>query len=329
MPRVAVVAFDRISPFHLSVPCIVFGEDRREGGVPLFTLRVCAWERGSITTTAGFTLSVEHGLEALDEADIIIIPSWRDPDEMPPSELLQRLRAAHSRGARIVGLCLGAFVLAATGLLDGRRASTHWAWAKDLADRYPLVKVDGNVLYVDDGTLTTSAGTAAGIDCCLHVLRQRCGYEAANYVARRLVVPPHRQGSQAQFIDYPMPRRVADDRLGPLLDWMRANLALPQSLDELAARAGMSRRTFTRRFQQLTGATVGSWLLAERIAAAQRLLEATSVSIDRVAETSGFGTGASLRQHFAEVLGLAPGAYRRAFRERAEAAGPRGLPACD
>ena len=313
-PVIAVVAFDRISPFHLSVPCVVFGEDRGDGGVPVFDFRVCAAEPGRLSTTAGFSIEAPHGLEALAVADTIVVPSWRDPDEPPPAALLDALRAAHGRGAQLVGLCLGAYVLAAAGLLDGRPATTHWAWSEDFARRYPKVKLDPNVLYVDDGDLLTSAGTAAGLDCCLHVLRKRCGAQTASYVARRLVVPPHRQGNQAQYIQQPMPANVECDRLAGVLDWVCGNLAVSHTLDTLAERALMSRRTFTRRFRQSTGTTVGAWLLTQRLARAQQLLESTDQSVDAIAGIAGFGSTASLRQHFADAFRTSPSAYRREFR---------------
>ncbi|MGF6841545.1 transcriptional regulator GlxA family with amidase domain [Paraburkholderia youngii] len=311
---VAVVAFDRISPFHLSVPCVVFGEDRRGGGVPAFDFRVCAVETGALATTAGFSIAVTHGLEALADAQTIIVPSWRDPDETPSAALLDALRAAHARGALLVGLCLGAFVLAAAGILDGRPASTHWAWADDFARRYPRVRLDPDVLYVDDGNVLTSAGTAAGLDCCLHVLRKICGARVANHVARRLVVSPHRQGGQAQYVQQPMPPNPRGDRLSGLLDWVSGNLAAPHTLDTLAARALMSRRTFTRRFRLATGTTVGAWLLAQRLARAQQLLESTDASVEAIATGAGFGSAASLRQHFADAFRTSPSAWRREFR---------------
>ncbi|GJH23501.1 helix-turn-helix domain-containing protein [Caballeronia novacaledonica] len=311
---IAVVAFDRISPFHLAVPCIVFGEERGGIGVPSFDFRVCAAEPHALATSAGFTIAARHSLDALADADVIIVPSWRDPDELPSDALLDALRAAHARGAHVVGLCLGSYVLAAAGLLDGRAATTHWAWADDFARRYPRVRLDPNVLYIDDENITTSAGTAAGLDCCLHVLRRLAGSHAANQVARRLVVPPHRQGSQAQFIDEPVPERQNGEKLAGLLDWLRANLQTDHSLDALAARMAMSRRNFTRRFRETTGATVGAWLVGQRVALAQRLLEDTDLPIDRIAERSGFRTGATLRQQFAGTLKTSPSAYRRAFR---------------
>ena len=311
---VAAIAFDGISPFHLSVPCVVFGEDRSDGGVPAFDFRVCAAEPGPLSTTAGFSIAATHGLDALAEADTIIVPSWRDPQEQPPADLLDALRAAHARGAQLVGLCLGAFVLAAAGLLDGRPATTHWAWAAEFARRYPLVKVDPDVLYLDDGDVLTSAGTAAGLDCCLHVVRKLCGAQSANYIARRLVVPPHRQGGQAQYVQQPMPPNVRGDRLSALLDWVNGSLDAPHTLDALAQRAAMSRRTFTRHFKAATGTTVGAWLLAQRLARAQQLLESTDQSVEAIAGMAGFGSTASLRQHFADAFRTSPSAWRREFR---------------
>ncbi|WP_174874618.1 helix-turn-helix domain-containing protein [Vogesella oryzae] len=309
--RVAVVAFDRISPFHLSVPCVVFGENRLQA--PAYRLQVCAAEAAPLASSAGFGLLPAAGLEALDTADVVIVPSWRDPAETAPAPLLAALRAAHDRGARIVGLCLGAYVLAQAGLLDGRRATTHWAYADDFAHRFPAVTVDADVLYLDDGSLLTSAGTAAGLDCCLHLLRQLSGAAAANSVARRLVTPPHRQGGQAQYIEQPLPESARDGRLAGLLDWVRANLQQPHTLDSLAARALMSRRTFTRHFRQLTGSTVQGWLLAQRLALTQQLLESGALPVEQIAQQAGFGSAASLRLHFRQAFGVAPSAWRQTF----------------
>lgn len=311
---VAAVAFDGISPFHLSVPCVVFAEDRSDGGVLGFEFRVCSIDPGPLSTTAGFSIAATHGLDALADADTIIVPTWRDPDEAPPTALLDALRAAHARGAQLVGLCLGAYVLAAAGLLDGRPATTHWAWAADFARRFPDVKVDPQVLYVDDGDILTSAGTAAGLDCCLHVVRKLCGAQSANYIARRLVVPPHRQGGQAQYVQQPMPPDLRGDRLSALLDWVNGTLDAPHTLDSLADRAAMSRRTFTRHFKAATGTTVSAWLLAQRLARAQQLLESTDESIESIAGMAGFGSTASLRQHFTDAFRTSPSAWRREFR---------------
>lgn len=311
--NVAVVAFDGISPFHLSVPCLVFGEDRLADGSPRFRLRVCAAEPGRLRTNAGFDLVARGGLGGLRSADIVVVPSWRDDGRPAPPALLRALRAAHARGALVVGLCLGAFVLAEAGLLDGRPATTHWHLAPLFRQLYPAVQLQPEVLYVDDGDVITSAGTAAGLDCCLHVLRRRHGAEAANRAARRMVVAPHRQGGQAQYIAQPVPPRAERDRLGPVLEWMGRHLAQPHALDELARRAFMSRRTFTRHFRDATGTTVVGWLQAQRLALAQRLLEGTDLTIEQVAAQAGFGSSASLRQHFAQALRTSPMAYRRQF----------------
>jgi transcriptional regulator GlxA family with amidase domain len=311
---IAVVAFDGISPFHLSVPCIVFGEDHTEAGAPRFKLVVCALERGPLATTAGFRIEAEHGLAALRRADIVVVPSWRDAGEPAPPALLSALRAAHRRGAVIVGLCLGAFVLAEAGLLDDRPATTHWYLVPRFAERFPRVRLQPEVLYVDDGDVLTSAGTAAGIDCCLHLLRVRHGAEAANRAARRMVVAPHRQGGQAQYIEQPVRAAAPEaDPLTPLLEWLRRHLDQPHPLDALARRARMSRRTFTRRFREATGTTVGQWLQNQRLALAQRLLETTPRSIEAIATDAGFGSAVSLRQHFAAAFNTSPTAYRKQF----------------
>jgi transcriptional regulator GlxA family with amidase domain len=311
---VAVVAFDGISPFHLSVPCMVFGPDMGGPGVPRFKLLVCAAERGTLSTTAGFGIEAPCGLDAITGAGIVIVPSWRDPAERPPEALLRALRAAHRRGAQIVGLCLGAFVLAEAGLLDGRPATTHWALVSTFAKRYPQVELRPDVLYVDDGELLTSAGTAAAIDCCLHLLRREHGAEVAAKVARRMVVAPHRQGGQAQYIEQPVAKSRADDRLSGVLAWANAHLNHNLSLDTLAERALMSRRSFTRHFRQATGTTVGRWLQNQRLALAQRLLETTDRSVEVVAGEAGFGSAVSLRQHFAAAFKTTPTGYRHQFR---------------
>ncbi|HEU4843514.1 MAG TPA: helix-turn-helix domain-containing protein [Burkholderiaceae bacterium] len=310
---IAVLAFDGISPFHLSVPCNVFGADCNEGGQRRIALQVCAWHRGPLRTSAGFDIQVRHGLAALARADTVIVPSWTSVDDAPPPALLRALRAAHARGARVVGLCLGAFVLAAAGLLDDRPATTHWQGANELARRYPRVRVQPDVLYVDDGDVLTSAGTAAGIDCCLHLLRALCGSAVASHVARCMVVPPHRQGGQAQYVERPMADAAGGERFLALLDWLGRHLHRQHDLDTLAARALMSRRSFTRRFRQVTGTTVVQWLLAQRLALARQLLETSDHPVERVAQLAGFGSALSLRQHFGKALGTTPSRYRREF----------------
>jgi len=316
--RIAVLAFDRISPFHLAVPCAVFGHEQGPGphtaAEPQFDLRVCAAEPGLLRTTAGFAVQPAYGLEAVKTAQTVIVPSWRDPAEAAPPALLKALRAVHQRGAQLVGLCLGAYLLAQAGLLDGRRATTHWAYAQDFAERFPAIRVEPDVLYIDEGDVLSSAGTAAGIDACLHLLRSQYGVAAANRVARRLVVPPQRQGGQAQYIEQAVPVTARDSALAFVLDDLRATLNQPHSLDSVAARALMSRRSFSRHFRQLTGGTLGDWLLRERLALAQRLLEQEEPrSIDDVAALAGFGSAVSLRHHFGRAFGLAPTAWRRSF----------------
>lgn len=314
---IALVAFDGISPFHLSVPALFFGEDRSELGIPDHTLLVCAERRTGITTTGGYTIDVPHGLDAIARAGTVIVPSWRTPDERPSEALLDALRRAHARGAKMVGLCLGAFVLADAGILDGRRATTHWLWAKAFAERYPAIEVDPDVLYLDDGNVLTSAGTAAAIDCCLHLIRTRHGAEAANRIARRMVVAPHRAGGQAQYIEQPLPANAGSDRLAEVLAWAAANLAEPIDVDTLAERALLSRRTLTRRFREATGTTVVKWLSHQRLSAAQRLLETTDLPVEQVAVLAGFGSALVLRQHFSRSLRTSPSGYRDDFRQGA------------
>ncbi|WP_369980205.1 GlxA family transcriptional regulator [Xanthomonas bundabergensis] len=309
--RIAVVAFDRISPFHLSVPCLVFEPGP---GLPSFELRVCAADPGPLRTDAGFAVQAEHGLDGLDGADTVIVPSWRDAEEPAPAALCQALRRAHAAGAQLVGLCLGTFVLADAGLLDGRPATTHWAALDRFARRHPRVRLQPDVLYVDDGDVLTSAGTVAGIDCCLHLVRRRHGAQVANRIARRLVVAPHRQGGQAQYVEQPLPATRRDALLGPTLDWMLERLERPHRLDALAAHAHMSRRSFTRQFRQATGTTVVRWLTHQRLGRAQLLLETTDMALERIAADTGFGSAGALRQQFARALGVPPSAYRRGFR---------------
>lgn len=313
MTRVAIAAFEGIRPFHLSVPCAVFGEPAG-AEQPLFDVRVCAVEPGKLHSYAGFTIGTTHGLSGFRNAQIVVVPSWRDPHEPAPPSLLAALRRAHKHGALIVGLCLGAYVLADAGLLDGRRATTHWRWSQLFAQRFPQVQLDPDVLYVDEGDVITSAGTAAGIDCCLHVVRKLYGAQATNRIARMLVVPPHRQGGQAQYIEQPVMQRANDTPLTRTLSWASRHLDEPHSLDSLAERALVSRRTFTRRFRKLTGTTVGQWLLGQRLTLAQRLLETSDKSVEQIAIAAGFGSALSMRQHFGTAFQTSPAVYRREFR---------------
>ncbi|SEO14694.1 Transcriptional regulator GlxA family, contains an amidase domain and an AraC-type DNA-binding HTH domain [Duganella sp. CF517] len=308
--RVAVIAYDGITPFHLSVPCLVF-DAGQDGG---FDVRVCAADGTPLRTSAGFAIATDHDLRALDDADIVIMPSWHSDCRTAPPALLAALRAAHARGARVVGLCLGAFALAEAGLLDGKSATTHWQFATALAARHPRIDVDPDVLYVDAGQVLTSAGVAAGLDCCLHLLRQLRGADAANRVARQLVIAPHRQGGQAQFIERPLPVSSSDGRFAGVLEWVTQRLAQAHSIDALAERAAMSRRNFTRHFRQATGTSFKQWLLGQRLAHAQWMLESGDASIEVVAQQAGFGSALSLRQYFRTVLQTSPSAYRGAYR---------------
>jgi len=318
---IAVIAFDGMTPFHLSVPCLVFGSSlgAQAASQVAFSLRVCGLEGETLSTSAGFGIRPAHGLDALLGADIVVMPAWHDDCRPAAPALLDALRRAHAGGACVVALCLGAFPVAEAGLLDGRSATTHWAAAAELARRYPKVKVDAEVLYVDEGDVLSSAGVVAGIDCCLHLLRRLCGADAANAVARRLVAAPHRQGGQAQFIERPLPVSHSDGRLSRVLDWVSRNLAAQHDLDALAARAAMSRRNFTRHFRQATGMSFKQWLLEQRLAHARSLLETGDAPIEQVAQQAGFGSALSLRQHFRTALQTSPAAYRKEFRTSSQA----------
>ncbi|HQY95091.1 helix-turn-helix domain-containing protein, partial [Caldilinea sp.] len=294
--RVAVLAFEGVRLFHLSVPGMVFGIKPVPSGLPPYEVRYCAPTPGRIRSDQGIEIEVPDGLELMAKADIVVVPAWSHPEHVAPIALTDALQQANASGAQVVGLCLGAFVLGDAGLLDGRRATTHWACRELFAQRFPKADFHPDVLYVDDGDVITSAGTVAAIDCCLNLVRQRHGADVANRVARLLVTPPHRQGGQAQYIEQPVPILPSESRLPGVLQWAREHLSEPLSLDVLADIARMSRRTFTRRFREATGTTVVKWLAFERIARAQQLLETTDMPIERVAAEVGFGTALSLRQ---------------------------------
>lgn len=314
--NVTVIAFSDITPFHLSVPSLVFEAELGSVAEVQFAVTVCAAaDEGLLRTSSGFTISTEHNLSALANADIVIMPSWYDDYRSAPTGLIDALRAAHARGAQIVGLCLGAFPLAEAGLLNGKWATTHWLAADELAKRYPDIRVNPEVLYLDEGSVVTSGGVAAGLDCCLHILRQIVGAEAANKVARRLLIAPHRDGGQAQFIERPLPISGSDNRLSQLLEWVGLHLDKPHSVDSLAERAAMSRRNFTRHFRQLNGTSFKQWLLNQRLSYAQRMLEGSDVSIEAIAQAAGFGTALSLRKHFKSAFRTSPSVYRRLFKQ--------------
>lgn len=312
--KVAVIAFDGITPFHLSVPSLVFEAELGSAAEVSFVVTVCAVNEGPLSTSR-FTILAEHNLSVLNDADIVIMPSWYEDYRSAPAVLLDALSAAYERGAKMVGLCLGAFPLAQAGLLSGKSATTHWLAADELARRYPDINVKPEVLYVDEGSIITSGGVAAGLDCCLHILRQMVGAEAANRAARRLLIAPHRDGGQAQFIERPLPVSGSDNRLSQVLDWVGHHLDEPHNVDSLAERAAMSRRNFTRHFRQLTGTSFKQWLLSQRLSYAQRMLESSDASIESISQAAGFGTALSLRQHFKNSFRTSPSIYRRLFRQ--------------
>lgn len=313
-PLVIVIAYDGLCTFEFGVAYEVFGLPRPEMGDGWYRYRVAAVDAGPMRAAGGLTVAVDGGIEALEDADLVVVPGWKAIDAPVPDQLASALRRAAERGARVMSLCSGIAVLAASGLLDGKRATTHWRYASSIAARYPSISLDPSVLYVDNGHVLTAAGSAAGIDLCLHVVRRDFGIEAANSVARRLVVPPHREGGQAQFIAAPMARDYEKERLGPLFDWIRQNLAGDVKLASLAARAGMSLRSFQRRFEALTGMQPGEWIADARLREAQRLLEgAKQASLDDIAALTGFGSAANMRHHFRMRLGISPAAYRKQF----------------
>lgn len=313
---VAVLLFSGGPIFESSIPLSVFGIDRQDAGVPRYRLLVSAGEDGPLRTTGGLELTAPQGLEALARAGTVVVPAWRSITSPPPAAALDALRRAHEEGARIVGLCTGAFVLAAAGLLDGRPATTHWMYAPTLAKRYPSVHVDPRELFVDDGDVLTSAGTAAGIDLCLHIVRTDHGSEAAGALARRLVVPPRRAGGQERYLDRSLPEEIGADPLAEVVAWALEHLHEQFDVETLAARAYMSRRTFDRRFRSLTGSAPLQWLITQRVLQAQRLLETSDYSVDEVAGRCGFRSPVALRGHFRRQLGSSPAAYRAAYRAR-------------
>ncbi|MFF1354601.1 helix-turn-helix domain-containing protein [Streptomyces sp. NPDC058297] len=317
LKNVAAVLLDGVHPFELGVVCEVFGLDRSEAGLPVYDFAVASADGPTLSTHAGFTVSTPHGLERLEEADLIAVPAASRRDSHPP-ELLDALRRAVDRGARVLSVCSGVFVLGAAGLLDGRRCAVHWRYAQELAVAFPRTRVDPDVLYVDEGSVITSAGTAAGIDACLHIVREEHGAEVANAIARRMVVPPHRDGGQAQYVERPLPVTPCDT-VGGVLAWMEAHLDETLTVEELAARAHMSPRTFARRFQQETGTTPYRWLLRQRVLLAQELLEGTDETVESIAGRAGFGNAAAMRHQFMKALGTTPNAFRRTFRVRSAA----------
>lgn len=312
---VAVLLEEPVAPFELAVLCEVFGIDRTEDGVPPFDFRVCAADPSKVLRTkTGMGVVATHPFEAARDADLIAIPGGSVDGPFHP-EALELLRGAVARGARVLSVCSGAFWLGAAGLLDGRACATHWKHSTLLAERFPEARVDADSLYVDDGPVLTSAGTAAGIDACLHLVGQELGTDVANRIARRMVVPPHRAGGQRQFVETPLPVESADS-LRELLDWLAQHLDEEHSVPALAARATMSERTFARRFAREVGTTPHKWITAQRVLRARHLLETTTLDVEGIARACGFGTAAVLRSHFQKEVGLPPLQYRRTFAGR-------------
>jgi len=312
-PLVVVLAYDGLCTFEFGIAVEIFALPRPEMGEEWYRFAVAGVDPGELRATGGFRLVVDGGLELLSEAGTIIVPGWRGADVPVPAALCEQLVAAHRRGARILSICSGVFVLAAAGLLDNRQATTHWRYTDLLQQRYPAIKVTPDVLYIDNGDVLTSAGSAAGIDLCLHLVRRDYGSVAANRVARRLVVSPHRDGGQAQFIQQAVPVAYEGHRLGALFDYLHARLAEPHTVESLAKFVGMSPRTFLRRFNATTGKTPAQWLLHARLSRSQDLLENSQLSIERIAEEVGFGSVATMRHHFKNQLSTTPAAYRRGF----------------
>lgn len=312
---VAAVAYDRLCTFEFGCVVELFALPRPELSVPWYEFAVCAAERGPIRATGGIAMQVPHSLRLLERADTIVIPGWRDANEPPPAELLRRLREAYARGARLCSICSGVFVLAAAGLLAGKRATTHWKYVESLASRYPDIRVEANALYVDEGRILTSAGSAAGLDMLVHLVRRDFGPKVANQVAQRLVIPPHREGGQAQFV----PRPVAADergRLAKLVDWIRLHLSEEHTVESLAERASMSSRTLQREFKATTGLAPYTWIVRERVELAKELLETGRLPVQKIAERVGMGSAESLRHHFRMCVGTTPMQYRARFSRR-------------
>jgi AraC family transcriptional activator FtrA len=312
--RVTVLAHEGLAPFELGVAAEVFALPRPELDVdPWYAFSVCAERPGVLPALGGFGLAVDRGLDELDRADTVILPGAADVHGDPPGPVVDALLAAHARGTRLVSICSGAFVLAACGLLDGREAATHWRYADLLAARFPRVRVRSDALYLDGGDVLTSAGTAAGIDLCLHLIRTDHGAAVANAVARRMVVAPQRNGGQAQFVEAPVAERVDDDPVGRAMEWALERLAEPITVAQLARTAYMSPRNFSRRFAAATGSPPARWLLEQRLQASLPLLESSDMQIEEVGRRVGFPTSAAFRRHFTRARGIPPSAHRRAF----------------
>lgn len=311
-PLVVAPVYDGLCTFEFSIVAEIFGLARPEMGPGWYRFASAAIEPGPLRAHGGLQVTTDGDASLLEQADLIVMAGWKGAQAPVPDALAQRLRAAWQRGTRLASICSGAFVLAATGLLDGQRAATHWRYAKALQARHPSIEVDSSVLYAEGDRIYTSAGSAAGMDLMLHIVRGDFGVDAANSVARRLVMPPHRSGGQAQFIERPVPQG-GDQRLVQLLDNVRTDLQAPWTVDQMASQVAMSPRTFLRRFVELTGQSPGQWVVAERVEYAKRLLEGSALPVERIATEVGLGSLQALRHHFQQQLGLSPRAYRGMF----------------
>lgn len=311
LPCIALVLYPNISPFHFSIPYMIFNLEVEER--KLFDLKIVSIENKKHETQNVITIKSDGGLEVLEKADIIMIPGWHDLTKPPKPCLANAIYQAYTRGAQIVGLCYGTYALAYTGILDGKKASTHWMAEIDFKKRFPNITLDNNALYVEDHHVITSAGTAASLDCCLYIVRKIYGGKIANKIARVMVAPPHREGGQAQYIEHPIVMAVHNKQINALLDNLRKNLTKSYTIDELAKKASMSRSTFTRHFKKETGMTLVGWLTNERLLRSKELLETSSLSIEKIAELSGFQNTTSFRQYFKNRYQVSPNVWRRTF----------------
>ena len=317
---VVSVVYDGLCTFEYGCTYEIFGLPRPELDRPWYRFEICAAEPGPIRGAGGLVVEAPCELDRIERADTVIVPGWRGTSSDPPRPLVESLARAADRGGRLASICSGVFVLAAAGVLDGRRATTHWRYTDELARRYPRIRVDPDALYIDEGTVLTSAGSAAGLDLCLHMVRRDHGAAVANSVARRLVLAPHREGGQRQFVATPIAPRAEPGKLAALLDWLLAHLDEELNIRDLAQRAGMSLRTFQRRFRETTGLAPGEWLIRQRVERARHLAETTDLTVEQIASRSGFATVGTLRFHFRRAVGTTPTGYRRAFSRGQEAA---------
>ncbi len=315
-PKVAILAYDGLSLFEFAIATEIFALPRPECGPDWYKSIICAGEAGPLRAQNGLSVHTEHSLDELDAVDLIIIPGWRAIDAKVPDRLVKALKSAHDNGTRIASICSGVAVLAATGLLNGKTATTHWRYIDYMRNQFSEIKFDESVLYVDNGSILTAAGSAAGIDLCLHIVRQDFGAAIANKVARRLIMSPHREGGQAQFIESPLKSTTAGQPLGPFLQWLEQNIADPHTIRSMARQVTMSERSFQRKFQAMTGKAPTEWIISARIRKARDLLDTTNLPLAAISQTAGFGAVETMRHHFRTHLGMSPSQYRKNFAHR-------------